>query len=210
MIILTNGKLKTCQKPPLKNDQTQKTNLLFEPNQKQNSRFKDDFVFALGCLTVCVTCVWVGVDSVWGEENAEARKMLLNRADSHMSGTRFVGRLCARHADWKPKPHHKTQTSTATDKIIARTSLFRKNQNPHAKLLRKRLDPGTELKFTKTFAEETQPVLNTQFDQTRFYFNETQTMTETLKKPNTKCSRRKEFMPKWLDQKTRQITANDN
>ena len=39
--------------------------------------------------------------------------MLLNRADSHMSGTRFVGRLCARHADWKPKPHHKTQTSTA-------------------------------------------------------------------------------------------------
>ena len=46
-----------------------------------------------------------------------------------------------------------------TDKIIARTSLFRKNQNPHAKLLRKRLDPGTELKFAKTFAEETLPVL---------------------------------------------------
>ena len=59
-----------------------------------------------GCPTACVTCVWAGVDSVWGKENAEARKMLLNRADSHMSGTRFVGRLCARHADWKPNPHH--------------------------------------------------------------------------------------------------------
>ena len=102
----------------------------------------------------------------------------------------------------KPRP--------PTDKIIARTSRFRKNQNPHAKLLRKRLDPGTELKFAKTFAEETLPVLKAWFDQTRIYFNETQTMVETLKKPNTKCSRRKESMQKWLDQKTRQITANDN
>ena len=137
--------------------------------------------------------------------------MLLNRADSHMSGTRFVGRLCARHADWKPNPHHKNlEIRPPTDKIIARTSLFRKNQNPHAKLLRKRLDPGTELKFAKTFAEETLPVLKAWFDQTRIYFNETQTMVETLKKPNTKCSRRKESMQKWLDQKTRQITANDN
>ena len=77
-----------------------------------------------------------------------------------MSGTRFVGRLCARHAGRKPKAHHKNlEIRPPTDKIIARTSRFRKNQNPHAKLLRKRLDPGTELKFAKTFAEETLPVL---------------------------------------------------
>ena len=137
--------------------------------------------------------------------------MLLNRANSHMSGTRFVGRLCARYADWKPNPHHKNlEIRPPTDKIIARTSLFRKNQNPHAKLLRKRLDPGTELKFAKTFAEETQPVLNTQFDQTRFCFNETQTIVETLKKPTTKRNRGKEPAQKWLDQKVCQITANDN
>ena len=41
-------------------------------------------------LTVCVTCVWAGVDSVWEQENAEARKMLENAAESHTSGARFV------------------------------------------------------------------------------------------------------------------------
>ena len=35
------------------------------------------------CLMVCVTCVWAGVDSVWEQENAEARKMLENTAESH-------------------------------------------------------------------------------------------------------------------------------
>ncbi len=43
-------------------------------------------------LTVCVTCVWAGVDSVWEQENAEARKMLENAAESHTSGARFVRR----------------------------------------------------------------------------------------------------------------------
>jgi hypothetical protein len=43
--------------------------------------------------TVCVTCVWAGVDSVWEQENAEARKMLENAAESHTSGARFVGTL---------------------------------------------------------------------------------------------------------------------
>jgi len=28
--------------------------------------------------TVCVTCVWAGVDSVWEQEKLEARKMLEN------------------------------------------------------------------------------------------------------------------------------------
>jgi hypothetical protein len=32
----------------------------------------------------------VGVDSVWEQEKLEARKMLINRADSHTSGARFV------------------------------------------------------------------------------------------------------------------------
>jgi len=42
--------------------------------------------------TVCVTCVWAGVDNAWEQEKLEARKMLLNRADSHTSGARFVSR----------------------------------------------------------------------------------------------------------------------
>jgi len=32
-----------------------------------------------------------GVDSIWEQEKLEARKLLLNRADSHLSGARFVG-----------------------------------------------------------------------------------------------------------------------
>jgi len=34
------------------------------------------------------------VDSAWEQEKLEARKMLVNRADSHLSGARFVGRRC--------------------------------------------------------------------------------------------------------------------
>jgi len=47
----------------------------------------------MGCPTVCVTCVWAGVDSVWEQEKLEARKMLENAAESHTSGARFVGRI---------------------------------------------------------------------------------------------------------------------
>ena len=28
------------------------------------------------CLTVCVTCMWAGVDSLWEQEKLEARKMI--------------------------------------------------------------------------------------------------------------------------------------
>jgi len=35
--------------------------------------------------------VWAGVDSVWEQEKLEARKMLINRADSHTSGSIFKG-----------------------------------------------------------------------------------------------------------------------
>jgi len=54
--------------------------------------------FTLLCLwhpTVCVTRVWAGVDNVWEQEKPEARKMLVNRAESHTSGARFVGTLFA-------------------------------------------------------------------------------------------------------------------
>jgi hypothetical protein len=37
--------------------------------------------------------VWAGVDSAWEQENAEARKMPENAAESHTSGARFVGTL---------------------------------------------------------------------------------------------------------------------
>ena len=43
-------------------------------------------------LTVCVTRKWAGVDSAWEQEKPEARKMPVNRADSHLSGARFVRR----------------------------------------------------------------------------------------------------------------------
>ena len=44
--------------------------------------------------TVCVSGFWAGVDSLWEQENAEARKMLENAAESHTSGARFVGWRC--------------------------------------------------------------------------------------------------------------------
>ena len=53
------------------------------------------FMIARGGLTVCVTCVWAGVDSVWEQEKLEARKMLENAAESHTSGARFVRPLFA-------------------------------------------------------------------------------------------------------------------
>ena len=37
-------------------------------------------------LTVCVTCVWAGVDNAWEQGKLEARKMLENAAESHTSG----------------------------------------------------------------------------------------------------------------------------
>jgi len=43
-------------------------------------------------LTVCVTCVWAGVDNAWEQGKLEARKMLENAAESHTSGARFVRR----------------------------------------------------------------------------------------------------------------------
>jgi hypothetical protein len=44
----------------------------------------------LSSLTVCVTCVWAGVDNAWEQKKVEARKILENAAESHTSGARFV------------------------------------------------------------------------------------------------------------------------
>lgn len=33
--------------------------------------------------------MWAGVDSAWVQEKLEARKIIVNRADSYMSGARF-------------------------------------------------------------------------------------------------------------------------
>jgi len=42
-------------------------------------------------LTVCVSGVWVGVDSVRERKKLKARKMLENRAESHTSTGRVKG-----------------------------------------------------------------------------------------------------------------------
>ena len=48
---------------------------------------------SLCSLTVCVTCVWAGVDNAWEQKKLEARKILENAAESHTSGARCVGLL---------------------------------------------------------------------------------------------------------------------
>jgi hypothetical protein len=58
-------------------------------------QFKNDFAFALGCPTVCVTRKWAGWENAWEQKKLEARKLLENRAESHLSGARFVRRFCA-------------------------------------------------------------------------------------------------------------------
>jgi hypothetical protein len=40
--------------------------------------------------------VWAGVDNAWEQEKPEARKMLVNAAESHTSGARFVGQFLLR------------------------------------------------------------------------------------------------------------------
>ena len=41
-------------------------------------------------LTVCVTRKWAGLENVQEQKKLEARKMLVNRAESHLSGARGV------------------------------------------------------------------------------------------------------------------------
>ena len=71
-------------KPDLKDSNA---DLKHEPILKTAKGFYAKFL-----PTVCVTCVWAGVDSVWEQGKLEARKMLENAAESHTSGARFVRR----------------------------------------------------------------------------------------------------------------------
>jgi len=45
---------------------------------------------------------WGGVDSAWEQKKLEARKMLLEAADSPKSAARFVGRFL-QEARWRKK-----------------------------------------------------------------------------------------------------------
>jgi len=58
----------------------------------QRSNFQSLHIFPCG-LTVSVTGAGAGVDSAWEQKKLEARKMLVNRAESPASGARFVGTL---------------------------------------------------------------------------------------------------------------------
>jgi len=44
--------------------------------------------------------VWAGVDSAWEQGKLEARKMPVNRADSHTSGARRVGQWFCEHENF--------------------------------------------------------------------------------------------------------------
>ena len=72
--------------------------------------------------TVCVTCVWAGVDNAWEQEKLEARKMLVNRADSHTSGARFVRR------NWTEDSLAEKRHRRQTDKIFTHNFDFGNNQ----------------------------------------------------------------------------------
>ena len=51
--------------------------------------------FSANGLTVCVTGAGAGVDSAWEQKKLEARKLLLEAADSQKSAARCVSRLYA-------------------------------------------------------------------------------------------------------------------
>jgi hypothetical protein len=48
-------------------------------------------------LTICVTGDGAGVDKVWEQYKPEARKMLKNGDESHLSSARCVGRFFTNH-----------------------------------------------------------------------------------------------------------------
>jgi len=48
----------------------------FLPSIKPRPRYKDDFCFAIGCLTVCVSRWWAGRDSLGSRKNPKRRKRL--------------------------------------------------------------------------------------------------------------------------------------
>jgi len=59
------------------------------------------------------------VDNAWEQEKPEARKMLLNRAESHTSGARFVGRRCLQVYFLKAKPQFVLRILLTTSNLIS-------------------------------------------------------------------------------------------
>ena len=68
-----------------------------------------------------------------------------------------------------------------TEKIIARTLLFSKNQKLQARIFARKLDQRVEINLTKTFAEENKPILKTWLTQTWNYANEAEPILRTYK-----------------------------
>ncbi len=98
-----------------------------------------------------------------------------------------------------------------TDKIIARTLFFSKNQKLHDTLFTRKFDQRTEIKLAKTFAEEIKPILKTWFSQTWNFANKTEPILETLQnQPRTKAEeknlRRSDLTKNMLKNHKRQLT----
>ena len=71
--------------------------------------------------TVCVTCVWAGVDSAWEQKKPEARKMLVNRAESPASGAPIKSGELIFHARNRPVE----QSILPSDRSTSRTKQWR-------------------------------------------------------------------------------------
>ena len=103
--LLKKKKLADWKKLTRKNDTAEKT-IVGETRLRaktKNAHFTSRAVFTpkrKTCgLTVCVTGAGAGVDSAWEQKKLEARKMLVNRAESPASSARFVG-----HGTWRLVP----------------------------------------------------------------------------------------------------------
>jgi len=82
------------------------------------------------CPTVCVSGGWAGVDNVWDVEKPEARKLLVNRADSQLSAARGVRR------EFEDSTFCCRQTCRHNKRKIlfqARDETNLKNESPHEK-----------------------------------------------------------------------------
>jgi len=63
------------------------------------------------------------VDNAWEQRKPEARKMLENAVESHLSSARFVGRFCVVPDSPPEKRHHRK-----LDKILTHNSIFGNHQ----------------------------------------------------------------------------------
>lgn len=78
--------------------------------------------YRLPRLTVYVSGMWAGLDSTWEQEKLEARKMLLNRADSQTSAACLVRRIHGTQDSIPEKRCHRKPY-----KIISQTLAICKN-----------------------------------------------------------------------------------